>query len=94
MKTKKLTVDEWIEKLTIDESEEVLKMNGFEHCIVGLAEMGSSKFFIYDKNKVISELIGEDMSEQDAIEYYEFNILGGYVGSSTPAFIISFAPKQ
>ena len=29
----------------------------------------------------------EDMSEEEAIEYYYFNVVGSYVGEKTPMFV-------
>ena len=32
----------------------------------------------------------EDMSEEDALEYYQFNILGGYFGEQNPVFLVDY----
>jgi hypothetical protein len=40
----------------------------------------------YDQDKVI-EILMRDMSEEEAIEYFEFNIAGAWVGESTPFFL-------
>jgi hypothetical protein len=29
----------------------------------------------------------KEMSHQEAIEYYEFNILGAYMGETTPVYL-------
>jgi len=39
-----------------------------------------------DREKCI-EILMEDMSEEEAEEYFEFNVQGSYVGETTPAFI-------
>jgi hypothetical protein len=40
---------------------------------------------IYSVKKVIETLITEDeMSLEDAMEHYEFNIRGSYIGELTP----------
>lgn len=45
---------------------------------------------LYDGNKVIKKLMVSDgMSFSEAWEYFEFNILGSYVGECTPAFKFS-----
>jgi hypothetical protein len=42
----------------------------------------------YNKNKIIEILMTRDkMSETDAKEYFDFNIVGAYVGEHTPTFI-------
>ena len=40
----------------------------------------------YDVNKII-EILARDMSEDEAVEYFEFNILGAYMGERTPVFV-------
>jgi hypothetical protein len=40
----------------------------------------------YDTDKVI-EILMEDMSEDEAWEYFEYNVLGAWVGEHTPVFL-------
>jgi hypothetical protein len=40
----------------------------------------------YDKDKII-EILMRDMSEEEAIEYFEYNILGAWMGAYTPCFV-------
>lgn len=44
-------------------------------------------FGVYDEQKVIDCLMADGMGRDEAIEYYEYNIAGAYVGPSTPAFV-------
>tara|TARA_B000000475_G_C15815772_1_gene373567 strand:- start:126 stop:377 length:252 start_codon:yes stop_codon:yes gene_type:complete len=63
--------------------ESFLKMDGFDSCIIGLEQ--TSLKLIYSKKSILEKLIKEsNMSELEAIEYYEFNILGCYMGEKTP----------
>jgi hypothetical protein len=42
----------------------------------------------YSEPKVIELLVKHDkMTPDDAMEHYQFNILGAYVGENTPVFI-------
>ena len=42
----------------------------------------------YDTNKCIKILMSRDkMSREEAIEYFEYNVAGAYVGDHTPSFI-------
>lgn len=60
----------------------------FDACIVGVAtRCGMDNVVVYDQGKVIKALIEDGMSEEDAQEWYEFNILGSYVGENTPMFL-------
>tara|TARA_Y100000389_G_scaffold111079_1_gene108163 strand:- start:10431 stop:10682 length:252 start_codon:yes stop_codon:yes gene_type:complete len=63
--------------------ESFLKMDGFDSCIIGVEQ--SSLKLIYSKKSILDVLIKDsEMSELEAIEYYEFNILGCYMGEKTP----------
>ena len=41
---------------------------------------------VYDVEKIVGVLM-KDMSREDALEYFEYNILDAYVGEMTPIFI-------
>jgi len=62
-----------------------LKVDGFDEAIIGIDD--SSMRLIYSCSKII-EILKEDMSEEDAIEHFEYNIKGGWVGEKTPIFCI------
>ena len=61
----------------------------FDQAIVGLADrIGMSTVVVYDTSIIIDILCERDgMDRETATEYYEFNILGAYVGEQTPMFI-------
>jgi hypothetical protein len=69
----------------LEEYENVLIADGFDDAIIGIEPM--TLRLVYDIDKVISILIKQGMNEEDAIEYYEFNIAGSYVGEQTPLFV-------
>lgn len=73
----------------IDQSEEqFLKPDGFEDCLVGLVQgFGGEETLAYDQDKIIEKLQADGMSFEEAIEYFEFNIIGAYVGAKTPVYI-------
>jgi len=68
---------------------EVMLMDGFEDCIVGICErMGQEPIVTYDKNKIIDKMITEDgMTEEDALEFFYYNQIGAWVGDTTPCFV-------
>ena len=43
----------------------------------------------YDYRKVI-DIFAEDMSHEEAQEYFDFNVIGAWVGEGTPIFIEVF----
>jgi len=70
-----------------DLADNAILLDGFDDCIVGVSEsFGEESRYIYSKKSIISKL-KEDMSYEEAVEYYYFNILGGYFGSQNPIFI-------
>lgn len=62
--------------------ESFLKADGFDEAIIGLDE--PSLRLIYSVKKIIDILIGEGMTEEDALEHFYYNVSGGYVGELTP----------
>ena len=67
--------------------EEIVIYDEFEDAIIGLADrFGMDTSVAYDYDKVIKILM-EDMSYEEAVEHFDFNVIGGWVGDSTPVFI-------
>ncbi len=61
--------------------ETFLKVDGFDQAVLGVEE--NTMRLIYSVKKCI-EILTEDMSEEDALEYFSYNVLGSYVGEKTP----------
>ena len=78
------------EKLLDIGVEDALIMDGYDDCVVGVLErFGMEPIVLYDKEKVLEQLIAEGCDGYSgALEYYEFNQLGGYHGDKTPGFLI------
>jgi len=67
---------------------EALKMDGYDNCILGvMRRCGCPTIIVYDEGKVIKNLIRQNMSYEEAVEYYEFNQVGAWVGDNTPGFV-------
>ena len=71
-----------IEQLEQQEETSIF-YDGFDDAIIGV-ELNSFRI-IYSTTKCI-EILCKDMSEDDAREYFDFNVVGGYVGEKTPIF--------
>lgn len=70
-----------------EEFEGLLFADGFDEAILGVAErIGMEAVVAYSTPKII-EILSRDMTEDEAVEYFEFNILGAYVGERTPIFV-------
>jgi len=63
------------------EEETFLKADGFDEAIIGVDE--TSMRLIYSVKKCI-EILMSEMSEEDALEYFNFNVNSAYVGEKTP----------
>ena len=63
------------------EHEEIMTADGFDYAVIGI-ELPSMRL-IYSVTKCLSILM-EDMEEIDAIEHFNYNVSGGYVGELTP----------
>jgi hypothetical protein len=61
--------------------ETFLKADGFDKAIIGVEE--KTMRLIYSVSKCIS-ILCVDMSEEDALEYFNFNVKDSYMGEKTP----------
>jgi hypothetical protein len=61
--------------------ETFLKAEGFDDAILGVDE--SSMRLIYSISKCI-DILMEDMSDEDALEHFYYNVSGSYMGEQTP----------
>lgn len=69
-----------------EEYPDLLKADGFDEAILGVVHRLGIQAICYDQEKVI-EILMRDMSEEEAWEYFDFNIAGAWVGESTPFFL-------
>ena len=63
------------------EEEPFLKADGFDEAIIGVNE--ADMRLIYSVKKCI-EILCRDMNEEEAIEHFDFNVRGSYLGEKTP----------
>ena len=77
---------DWID----EEFEGALVMDGYDDCIVGVCHrFGQEPIVAYSYEKVINKLIADGMSHEEAVEWFEYNQIGAWVGERTPCFIES-----
>jgi len=84
----KIIDDEMLEEIHHD--EEVVVLNGFEDAFLGFAERNdfADAVACYDKTVVIQILVNKHgLSDIEAIDFFESNVLGSWVGNSTPVFV-------
>ena len=63
-------------------------------CVGVMMRFGHVPFALYDYDKCIEIFIKEGSSEEEAIEHFEFNVMGAWVGDGTPAFMKAIVPDD
>jgi len=61
--------------------EEFLKADGFDEAIIGVDQYELRLIYSYSK---CIKILMKDMSEEEAMEYFDYNVSGSYVGEKTP----------
>jgi hypothetical protein len=78
-------------------AENAILLDGLESAIVGVVEeFGNGKRILYSKSKIIQLLCERDlMTEGEAEEFYDYNILGLYAGEQNAVFLdLEINPKK
>ena len=67
----------------------MLKWDGFDNAIIGVGERCTTdSMIVYDYNKMVKILVTrDDMSYEEAEEYIDFNIVGAWIGDTTPIIV-------
>ena len=75
-------------ELLKEENPDYLMADGFDDAIVGTAErFGMHRVVLYDTTKCIDILMKRDkMTEEEAIDFFYYNVLGSWMGEYTPCF--------
>lgn len=71
-----------------ERNPEALLADGLEKALIGYtANHHGETRAVYDADNCISILIRQGMSREEAVEYFEFNTLGAYVGKHGPVYV-------
>lgn len=63
----------------------------FDNCILGMVERcGMSPVVLYDEAKVVKTLVDQGLGEDEAFDFYLFNVAGASAGERSPMF---FTPR-
>ena len=64
--------------------EEFLSADGLEDAIIGVC----GEKLVYSQAKVLDILVKRDgMTDEEALEHFDFNIEGSYMGEKTPIWV-------
>ena len=68
--------------------ENAVQLEGLDDCICGVVErFGMERVLLYNTDKIIEKMVEEDgMTYFEALEFFDFNILGAWFGDGTPCF--------
>jgi hypothetical protein len=71
-----------------DDAETMLFADGFDDALVGVGSaFGGDLCAIYDADEIVESLMKQGMDYAEALEHFDFNIAGAYVGEQTPIFM-------
>ena len=66
----------------------MLKADGLDAALIGVGRRcGQPDILVYSVGKCLDLLIAQGMTGEEAIEYFEFNIVGAWVGEETPMWV-------
>lgn len=76
------------EKLVAQELEDILLADGFDSAFIGIgSRCGQPDVAVYDAEKCVEALMADGMSHEEAVEYFDFNVVGAWAGPRTPMFL-------
>jgi hypothetical protein len=78
-----------IKSLIAEHNERALFLDGFDEAIIGYTRNSSSEVVcVYNIGRILEILVGEhNMTQEEAIEYYDFNIEPSYMGEHSPIYM-------
>ena len=83
---------EAMRKASISRNMEIIEgaktVVGFEKALLGFGYQFNTPVAVYSKDRCLHVLMERDgMSREDALEYFDFNVAGAWVGEGMPVFL-------
>ena len=74
--------------LSDERFEGMFLLDGYDDAFIGVTDSkdGDLLSAVYVIDKIV-EILAQDMSYEDAWEYFQYNVAGLYLGDQTPTFI-------
>ena len=70
-------------------AEGAIILEDLDDAIIGIVEtMGSGPRILYSQQKILEILMKDGMTDEEAIEFYDFNILNLWVSEQNPVFLV------
>lgn len=71
-----------------EENPEALLLDGYESALIGVSRRcGQPALAVYDEDRIIQALIAQGLGVVEAVEFYEYNVVGAWVGPMTPIIL-------
>jgi hypothetical protein len=69
--------------------------DGFDDAIIGMDMNGEVYRVVYGIEKMVFILMHRDsMTEEEAVEYLEYNVFSTYLGEGTPLYIYQMSSEE
>ena len=83
----------WPQHLGLQPNDpDILLADGFEDALIGYGTRYMHGVAVYSRSKCLEILMKRDgMTDEEALEFFEFNVSGAYVGENTPVFLEDMA---
>ena len=71
-----------------DDEPGLMFADGFDEAIAGVVWDGERTRVVYDTELILELLMGRsEMTYEEAVEYFDFNIAGSHMGEYTPLYL-------
>ena len=80
-----------IRQVLEEENPEAFLADGLDRALIGIYRArwieNNMPVAVYSTCRIIEELVKQGMDEEEAVEWFDFNIEGAYIGEYTPIYI-------
>jgi hypothetical protein len=77
----------WVRE-NVDECVRLEPCERFDPCIVGVVQRFNDTVLLYSTRQVLAAFMAQGMTDEEAREYFDFNVAGGWFGAGTPVFLV------
>jgi hypothetical protein len=82
------TIAQWALEVLEEENPDAIFFSGFDDAIIGVGSVQhQAPVVVYSMQGIIKNLVSGGMSEEDALDYFGFNVQGAYLGDHTPMIV-------
>lgn len=66
---------------------DAITLDGLDDCVIGICETFEGTRLLYSELKIIEHFKKDGMTYEEAVEFFEYNVLRGYFGEYNPVFL-------